>query len=978
MPLGAAQIEKDDESGARTGGALEPDRHAESPLQPEDKFAFSPAQLDGLLNPKSLSAYRALGGLAALERGLRTNRRSGLSVDETVLEGYAPLQVVRTGGTASNPSFAPHQSHLRRVLTFAEQPAGRPFADRKAVFLDNTIPYKKLVSFWWLLWMAYNDYVLFVLTVAAVISLAIGCYQAFSSPLSPTNPRVQWVEGVAIITAIIIIVTVGAVNDYERQRQFSKLDKKKRDREVKVIRSGKSQIIPVFDVLVGDIVHLEPGDMIPADGIFIDGYNVRCDESSITGESRLIHKTAGDEVLDDMEDQVIDQEEDEPQGIDPFIISGTKVAEGVGTYLVTATGVNSSHGKIIASLHEEPGFTPLQVKLNHLAKLIAKSGGVAAVLLFVVLFIKFLVQLRHSTDTPAVKGQQFLNILIISLTVLVIAVPEGLPLAVTLALAFASNKMLKDHNLVRQLKACETMGNATCICSDKTGTLTQNKMTVVTGTFGTQLKFDDALSVEEKSVHSALSVVDFVGRLADDVKEVLKQSILINATAFEGEVDGRQTFIGSQTETALLSFARAYLGMGPLNIERSNVKTVQIIPFDASRQSMGVVVALGMGHYRLYVKGASEVILRKCTRVIRDPSQDFSDVEMSAASIEYLRQTIDDYASRSLRTISLAYRDFDQWPRAEKFESGLEPDVPFEDLVFFGVAGIQDPLRVGAHDAVKACQRAGVVVRMVTGDNILTAKAIAEQCGILSVPDGDTAMEGSQFRNLSEAEMDEAIPHLKVLARSSPEDKRTLVRRLKEMGETVAVTGDGTNDALALKAADVGFSMGISGTEIAREASSIVLMDDNFASIVKSIMWGRAVNDAVKQFLQFQITVSITSVMLTFVSAVANSVEQSVLTAVQLMWINLFQDTMAALALATDPPTRSVLLRNPDPKSAPLINIAMWKMIFGQSLYQLAVTLILYFAGAAILSYHTDLQTAQLQTLIFNTYVWMQIFNMYK
>jgi len=495
---------------------------------------------------------------------------------------------------------------------------------------------------------------------------------------------------------------------------------------------------------------------------------------------------------------------------------------------------------------------------------------VAALLLFVVLFIKFLVQLPHRTDTtPAEKGQNFLNILIISLTVLVIAVPEGLPLAVTLALAFASNKMLKDHNLVRQLKACETMGSATSICSDKTGTLTQNKMTVVSGTFGINLQFDessktslsvlapDSLSSQEKSVHSATVVLPTrrcVGSLADNVKEVLKQSIVLNTTAFEGEVDGQQTFIGSQTETALLTFAQTYLRMEAINVERSNTKTIEVIPFDATNKSMGVVVALESG-YRLYVKGASEVILRKCTRVIRDPIHDFSSIEMSATSTEYLSEIITDYASHSLRTICLAYRDFNQWPPTSvQFQiaegNATEADAIFEDLVLFGIVGIQDPLREGARDAVRDCQKAGVIVRMVTGDNIFTAKAIAEQCGILDTSAGDTAMEGAEFRRLSTTEMDEIIPRLRVLARSSPQDKRTLVTRLKELGEVVAVTGDGTNDALALKAADVSFSMGISGTEVAREASSIVLMDDNFASIVKSIMWGRAVNDAVKQFLQ--------------------------------------------------------------------------------------------------------------------------------
>ncbi|RDL35879.1 Calcium-transporting ATPase [Venustampulla echinocandica] len=986
MPVSLAQIdEKVEENNTAWNGnaqritpgralGSEPDELDREPCPTlNDKFAFSHTQLDELVNEKSLTAYRASGGLAGLERGLRTDRRSGLSVDETILDG----------GAVSTPAG--------RV----GRPLDESFADRKCAFGDNTIPRKRSLSILRLMWMAYNDPVLFLLTAAAIVSLAIGLYQTFGTVASATNPRVEWVEGVAIIIAIIIIVLVGAANDWERQRQFAKLDKKKQDRDVKVIRSGKSQMISTFNVLVGDVVHLEPGDVIPADGIFIDGYNVKCDESSATGESRLIRKHPGEEVFRNTGKQG----QEDVLEMDPFIISGAKVAEGVGTFLVTATGVNSSYGRILMSLHDGPSFTPLQEKLNNVAKFISKSGAVAALVLFAVLFIKFLVQLPHRTDTtPAEKGQNFLNILIISLTVLVIAVPEGLPLAVTLALAFASNKMLKDYNLVRQLKACETMGNATSICSDKTGTLTQNKMTVVSGTFGTNLQFDesskaslsesgpDSSSSQEKSVHPAtvaLPTRRSVGSLADNVKEVLKQSIILNTTAFEGEVDGRQTFIGSQTETALLAFARTYLGVEALTVERSNTKTIEVIPFDATNKSMGVVVALESG-YRLYVKGASEIILRKCTRVIRDPSHDFSSIGMSATSTEYLSQIITDYASRSLRTIGLAYRDFDQWPpssvkQLQIAEGGAtEANAIFEDLVLFGIVGIQDPLREGARDAVRDCQKAGVIVRMVTGDNIFTAKAIAEQCGIIDTSAGDTAMEGAEFRRLRTTEMDEVIPRLRVLARSSPQDKRTLVTRLKELGEVVAVTGDGTNDALALKAADVSFSMGISGTEVAREASSIVLMDDNFASIVKSIMWGRAVNDAVKQFLQFQITVTITSVILTAVSAIANSEEQSVLTAVQLMWINLFQDTMAALALATDAPTQSVLDRKPDPKTAPLINTAMWKMIFGQSAYQLAITLILYFGGAKILSYQTPHETAQLQTIIFNTYVWMQIFNMYN
>jgi Ca2+-transporting ATPase len=855
------------------------------------RFAFSPGQLGRLVNSnKSLPVFYAFGGLAGLERGLRTDRRCGLSSEETVLDEFVfsdganhnlvPTDT-ETRASTEEEALAPVAiARLASTWTTSGRLHHGAFADRKRVFHDNKLPTKKLRSIFQLMWMAYNDFVLFFLTAAAAVSLAVGFYQAFGTPRTPSNPPIEWVEGVAILTAIVIIVVVGSVNDWKKERQFARLNKKQQDRTVKVIRSAKSQVLPISDVLVGDVVHLESGDVIPADGIFIDGYNIRCDESSTTGESHLMHKHGADEVFQAI---VIQEQEKEPEQreadvpkieLDPFIFSGAKVAEGLGTFLVTATGVNSCYGKILLSLKEEPSFTPLQVKLKKLAKAIAWFGFAAALLLFVVLFIKFLVQLPHNSHSGPQKGQNFLNILIISLTVLVIAVPEGLPLAVTLALAFASNRMLKDNNLVRQLRACEIMGNVTNICSDKTGTLTQNKMKVVAGIVGTSQLFNDNLGVSQTTVDleaaslqeiraasTAVSVHvgGFIGGdLIDDVKEMLKQSIVANSTAFEGlDKDGQQTFIGSQTETALLTFARDHLGIGPLSIERSNIKIVQLVPFDAKRQCMGTVVELD-GLRRLYVKGASEVLLRKCTRSMQSSTEKgVWDTELTTDNAESLNRIITSYASHSLRTISLAYRDFQQWPPpgARIVDDG---EVVFEDilkdLVFFGLVGIRDPLREGAQEAVQACLKAGAIVRMVTGDNILTAKAIAKECGLLSsTPTAmrpDIAMEGPEFRSLSIEERDRIIPNLKVLARSSPEDKRILVMRLKEMGEIVAVTGDGTNDAPALAAADIGLSMGISGTEIAREASSIVLMDDNFASIVKAMMWGRAVNDAVKKFLQ--------------------------------------------------------------------------------------------------------------------------------
>ncbi|KAF3031983.1 hypothetical protein E8E12_003108 [Didymella heteroderae] len=968
--------------------ALKPDPGTEADFEVENnKFAFSPGQLGKIYNPKSLGAFYALGGLDGLEKGLRTDRKAGLSVDEQQLDGTVTFE------EATMPTQTQAKSSANGAVANDTSKAEGPnsFAARIRVFSDNRLPEKKPKSIFQLAWMAYNDKVLLLLTAVAIISLALGLYQTFGVSHADGEPKVEWVEGVAIIVAIAIVVVVGAANDWQKERQFVKSNKKKDDRQIKVIRSGRTQQVLVYDILVGDVVNLEPGDMIPVDGILIQGHGIKCDESSATGESDLLKKTAGDKAF-----RAIEKHENLKK-VDPFILSGAKVSEGVGQFLATATGVNSSYGKTLMSLREDAEVTPLQSKLNVLATYIAKLGSAAALLLFVVLFIGFLVHLRGSSATASEKGQNFLDILIVAITVIVVAVPEGLPLAVTLALAFATTRMLKDNNLVRLLRSCETMGNATTICSDKTGTLTQNKMTVVAGSLGTALRFGDhklkASSHDSAPIHDGtkgknsespvegpndVSASEFAATIGKDVKELLEQSIIQNTTAFEGDAGGPDSFIGSKTETALLGFARDHLGMRNLAEERSNANIVQVVPFDSAVKCSAAVAKLSDGRYRMYVKGASEILLGKCDNIVTDASKELIAGPMTGDNHQALEHVITAYASRSLRTIGLVYRDFESWPPRESKVSEDDPsqavftDV-FQKMTFLAIVGIQDPLRDSVKEAVKDCQHAGVYVRMVTGDNILTAKAIAEDCGIL-VP-GGVVMEGPTFRKLSKKDMDAVIPKLCVLARSSPEDKRRLVKRLKELGETVAVTGDGTNDAPALKTADVGFSMGIAGTEVAKEASAIILMDDNFASIVKALLWGRAVNDAVKKFLQFQITVNTTAVMLTFVSAVSSSDQQSVLTAVQLLWVNLIMDTFAALALATDPPTRNLLNRKPDRKSAPLITLRMWKMIIGQAIHQLVVTFILYFAGESILSYESEREQEQIPTLVFNTFVWMQIFN---
>ena len=954
--------------------ALKPDKVDEKDYEvANNPFAFSPGQLNKTLNPKSLAAYRALGGLRGLERGLQTDVARGLSVDEVAISERVSFQeATQCARTKKTPGVG---TVIAQDVMVTDHEVKGQYHDRIRIFNNNRLPTKKSLSIWKLFWNAFNDRVLIILTIAAVISLALGIYEAVGQTPAPgQGPSLDWVEGLAIEVAVVIVVLVTGLNDYRREKQFAALNEKKEDRQVKAIRSGKSVLISVFDVMVGDVLHLESGDSIPADGILINGHAIRCDESSATGESDAMKKTGGQEVWNRIEEGTATSK------LDPFIMSGSKVLEGVGTYLVTSVGVNSSFGKVMIGLQIENEDTPLQVKLANMANWIGYLGTAAAGFLFFILLIRFLAGLPGNTNTPAMKGSNFLDILIVAITIIVVAVPEGLPVAVTLALSFATKKMLKENNLVRHLRACETMGNATTICSDKTGTLTQNKMTVVAGIMGSKVEFarEGDLRDGERKVITFPAVF---GRLSLIVRELFLQSCAINSTAFEGEENGKNTFIGSKTETAILIMAKEQLGMGPVAEERNGVEVVQLIPFDSDRKCMGVVIRLASGTYRLLVKGAAEILLEKATLELVDlAGEALHQCALTDSSRARVSANIDGFARKSLRTIAMLYKDFQQWPPLgartsdEDSKVALFEDI-FCDMTLLAVVGIQDPLREGVAKAVKQCQDAGVKIRMVTGDNVTTASAIAIECGI-KTPNG-LIIQGPDFRRMSDEKMDEVIPRLEVLARSSPEDKRILVARLKHLGETVAVTGDGTNDGPALKTADVGFSMGIAGTEVAKEASAIILMDDNFSSIVKAIMWGRSVNDAVAKFLQFQITVNITAVLLAFVSAVSSPDMHSVLSAVQLLWVNLIMDTFAALALATDAPTEDILNREPTPKRAALITINMWKMITGQAIYQLVVTFVLYFAGSSILGYSKSdslLQT-ELDTIVFNTFVWMQIFN---
>jgi Ca2+-transporting ATPase len=797
--------------------AVSPEESESASLLDEgNPFDFSAEALSNLFDPKDLEAFESLGGLGALEVGLKTNLQAGIYEDEDLY--HPPIGY----GTLSRRSTIDDES--------------RKHASRVAIFGQNQLPEKRAKGLGQLMLEAISDKVMLLLTVAALVSLGLGLYQSFGQPHGPGQPRVEWIEGVSILTAVAIAVGVGALNDWQKERQFIKLNRKSSDRLVRVTRSGMPREISIHDILVGDVIHLNQGDVAPVDGVLIKGYNVNCDESSLTGETRVVKKMDGQQAIASMTSG------SNVNKLDPFIMSGSVMLEGTGSYLALCVGVHSTNGKLLTSLSEDTESTPLQKKLARVADQIAIAGFSVAVVLFLTLTIKFLSTLPSSSATPSERAQTFLQIVIVSISLVVVAVPEGLPLAVTLALAIAVVRMLKDNNLVRVLAACETMGNATTVCCDKTGTLTMNEMTVTSGIVGAA-RFGYA---EDESAENSVSISDFAESLPTELRELLIESIILNTTAFETQKDGKYHFVGQQTEVALLEFLREHFGIRPINHERASANIVELVPFDSSRKYMACVVKLGAGSYRLFVKGAPEILLGNSTKAVTCAGA-LKQPALTADTERVFKNVLSEFTQHALRAIGFAFRDYSAWPpKGWNHERRTEDFL--DQLTFVGVFGLQDPLRPGVKEAVNRCFQAGVGIKMVTGDNLGTAKAIASESGILT-EDG-VVMEGVQFRKLSAADMDSIVPRLQVLARSSPEDKKILVKKLKQLGQIVAVTGDGTNDGPALRAADVGFSMGISGTDVAKEASSIVLMDDNFASIVKAIEWGRTVNDAIKKFLQ--------------------------------------------------------------------------------------------------------------------------------
>ncbi|XP_034074762.1 plasma membrane calcium-transporting ATPase 1a isoform X3 [Gymnodraco acuticeps] len=911
---------------------------------------------------------------------------------------------------------------------------------RKTVFGENLIPPKKPKTFLQLVWEALQDVTLIILEVAAIVSLGLSfyrppdadrenCGRAAGGVEDETESEAGWIEGAAILLSVICVVLVTAFNDWSKEKQFRGLQSRiEQEQKFTVVRGGQVIQIPVAEIVVGDVAQIKYGDLLPSDGVLIQGNDLKIDESSLTGESDLVKKTLEK---------------------DPMLLSGTHVMEGSGKMLVTAIGVNSQTGIIFtllgsaeddeeeeeekkkekeekkkqrknkkqegaaenrkkakaqdgAAMEMQPlnseeadaeerkksntskkEKSVLQGKLTKLAVQIGKAGLVMSAITVIILVVLFVVDTFWIQNLPWVKDctpiyiQFFVKFFIIGVTVLVVAVPEGLPLAVTISLAYSVKKMMKDNNLVRHLDACETMGNATAICSDKTGTLTMNRMTVVQAFIG------------EKHYKK----VPEPENIPSSILDILILGIAVNC-AYTTKImppekeGGLPRQVGNKTECSLLGFSndlkRDYQ---TIRNEIPEEKLYKVYTFNSVRKSMSTVLKMADGSFRMFSKGASEILLKKCYKVMTANGE--SKVFRPRDRDDMVKKVIEPMASEGLRTICLAYRDF---PVSEG-----EPDWDNENDILSGltclsVVGIEDPVRPEVPDAIKKCQRAGITVRMVTGDNINTARAIATKCGILLPGDDFICIEGKEFnrriRNekgeIEQERIDKIWPKLRVLARSSPTDKHTLVKGIidstvLEKRQVVAVTGDGTNDGPALKKADVGFAMGIAGTDVAKEASDIILTDDNFSSIVKAVMWGRNVYDSISKFLQFQLTVNVVAVIVAFTGACIT--QDSPLKAVQMLWVNLIMDTFASLALATEPPTEALLLRKPYGRNKPLISRTMMKNILGQGVFQLITIFTLLFAGEKIFDIDSGRNAplhagpSEHYTIVFNTFVLMQLFN---
>jgi Ca2+-transporting ATPase len=821
----------------------------------------------------------------------------------------------------------------------------------------------------------------------------------FGLVVAPAHPLI---EGLAVMIAVMLATGVAFAAEYKSDREFEALNSQKDSLSVKVTRDGQFHTIPLEEVVVGDVVDLETGDEIPADGRLLKSAELMVDQSLMTGESEPVKKVAQPQETADGPDQP------------GCVYRGTQVVDGAAIMVVTEVGDATMIGQIAQRLGDAPieededeteagqpeteaarvkkkltiskALTPLQVKLANLADLISKVGYAAAVLIFFALLIRgFFVGELNPETLKLIDGemqpmgwlgviQNLLSYFVYMVIIIVVAVPEGLPMSVTVSLALAMQKMTRANSLVRQLVACETIGSATVICSDKTGTLTQNKMQVVRLFLGGQ-------TIERGTPEFAPPGTD----------HPLTLNAALNSTANLEEKNGKVLTVGNSTEGALLQLLREgnhdYLRL------RADHPPVQVAHFSSERKRMTTVVEHG-GKRLALMKGAPEIILDRTTHY---RTAEGKVLPWDTASRDAANAFIRESARQAMRTLAFASRELEGFP-TDPDALAAQRDAWENEHIFDGIVAIRDPLRDDVKDAVDRCRAAGIEVKMITGDNVETARAIAFNIGLVDSLDEPIDTEGAriftsktfnelfdQLKSAGEGPTADAIrarlANLRVLARARPLDKYKMVELLQGRKEVVAMTGDGTNDAPSLKKADVGLAMGIAGTEVAKEASKIVLLDDAFSTIVSAVKWGRALYENIQRFIQFQLTINVSALTIAFLGPFMGI--RPPFTVLQLLWINVIMDTFASIALCSEPPREGVMDLPPKKKDENILSPSMIQTILTTAVFFVVVMIGLllgmkyggWFAGTGEVMPDFQLTTRQV-SIFFAVYVFFQVWNL--
>ncbi|KAI8566462.1 hypothetical protein RHMOL_Rhmol02G0042800 [Rhododendron molle] len=845
--------------------------------------------LTQVVKQKNLDQLREYGGVEGLASGLKTNLKHGINGDV------------------------------------------EDISRRKEAFGSNTYrrsPKKNLFDF---VLEALREPTSLIVLACAAVSLGLEIRQHGLKEGCYLNPNRY--GGGSIFVTVFVVTAISAIVKFRQNRQFVKLSEVSNNIQVDVLRNGGEQKVPRSEIVVGDVVCLNNGDQIPADGLFIGGHSLLVDESSMTAETNPVE---------------VDPSHNHNN---PFLFSNTKVTSGNGRMLVTSVGMNTI--SIDSNEH-----TPLKYKLNKLTSSIGKVVLSVAFLVQVILLIRYFTGNQKDMNGNAeyngskTKAYDILNsvfdIIAAPVTILVDAIPGGLPVAVTLSLAHSMKRMMRDHAIIGKHTACETMGFATTICIDKTGTLTLNQMKVTMFWLGQDC-------IEEKGISS----------VATSVVELLHHGIGLNTTSSVNmSTSGSEfEFSGSPTEKAIVSWAVSELNLDMEGLKQSG-EILHVEAFNSTKKQSGVLMRnKEQNTINLHIQGGAEMVLAMCSN--------YYDVSGTIKVLDDDERKIFDgiiqgMAASSLRCIALAHK---QVPEEENEEG--KKQIEGNCLTLLGLVGLMDACRPGVKEAVQEFQYAGVNVKMVTGDNIFTARAIATECGILK-PNQDmesgAVVLGEQFRNYTPEERMEKVNNISVMARASPRDKLLMVQCLKQKGHVVAVIGDGTNDAPALKEADIGLLMG-QGTKVAKECSDIIILDDSFRSVATVLRWGRCVCTNVQKFIQLQLTLTVTTLAINFVVSVSTG--EVPLSAVELVWVNLISNTSGALALATEKPTKELMENPPVGRTKQLITNVMWRNLLSQALYQTSVLLTLQFKGEAIFKVSANVN----DTLILNVLALCQVFN---